>query len=114
MLADFNVSTALPLILFLELEACLSPGQLAACLASLESFIARRVFAGEENKAYNKLFVDVIGDLIARKGAQAAQRRRNDPAVARRLKACREGHKPAVNATSSCTPSKTSPYQIVS
>jgi len=79
MLADFDVSTALPLIMFLELEAGLSSDQLVACLASLESFIARRVFAGEENKEYNKLFVDVVGALIGLKGAEVL------PAMERKL-----------------------------
>ena len=79
MLTDFDVSTALPLIMFLELEAGLSPEQLVACLFSLESFIARRVFAGEENKEYNKLFVDVIGSLIGLKGSDVL------PALERKL-----------------------------
>lgn len=70
LLADFDVSTALPLIMFLELEAGLSADQLTACLSCLESFIARRVFTGEENKEYNKLFVEVIGALIGLKGAE--------------------------------------------
>lgn len=63
-LADFDVSTALPLIMFLELEAGLDTVGLADCLGVLESFIARRVFIGEENKEYNKLFVDVVASLI--------------------------------------------------
>lgn len=67
-LTDFDVSTALPLIMFLELEAGLDEKQLADCLSAIESFIARRVFAGEENKEYNKLFVDVVGSLIGIKG----------------------------------------------
>ncbi len=79
MLSDFDVSTALPLIMFLEVEAGLSSDQLAACLSTLESFIARRVFAGEENKEYNKLFVDVVGSLIGHKGTQV------QPALERKL-----------------------------
>ncbi|NMM09447.1 MAG: hypothetical protein HHJ16_04155 [Polaromonas sp.] len=34
---------------------------------------------GEENKAYDKLFVDVVGDLIGRKGAEVL------PAMERKL-----------------------------
>ncbi len=68
-LADFDVSTALPLIMFLELEAGLDAAQLASCLSVIESFIARRVFSGEENKEYNKLFVDVVGSLMTVRGA---------------------------------------------
>lgn len=78
-LMDFEVSTALPLIMFLELETGLDEGQLAECLSTLESFIARRVFAGEENKEYNKLFVDVIGSLMSTKGASVL------PALQRKL-----------------------------
>lgn len=69
-LVDFDVSTALPLILFLELEAGLDTAQIKDCLSTLESFVARRVFIGEENKEYNKLFVDVVGSLRERKGAE--------------------------------------------
>ena len=68
-LVDFDVSTALPLVMFLELEAGLDDGQIADCLAAVESFIARRVFTGEETKEHNKLFVDVIGSLHGLQGA---------------------------------------------
>lgn len=67
-LADFDVSTALPLILYLELEADLNPEQKADCMFIIESFIARRLFTGEETKEYNKLFVEVIGSLLGLKG----------------------------------------------
>ncbi len=68
-LMDFDVSTALPLILFLELEAGLDAGQMADCRSAVESFIARRVLTGEETKEYNKLFVDVVGNLRGLQGA---------------------------------------------
>jgi hypothetical protein len=67
-LIDFDVSTALPLILFLEIEACLDDRQKTDCMAAVESFIARRVLTGEETKEYNKLFVDVIGALRGLEG----------------------------------------------
>lgn len=67
-LLDFDVSTALPLIMFLELEAGLDAVRTEDCLAAVESFIARRVLAGEETKEYNKLFVDVVGSLHGLKG----------------------------------------------
>ena len=67
-LLDFDVSTALPLIMFLELEAGLDASQTEDCLAAVESFIARRVLAGEETREYNKLFVDVVGSLHGLKG----------------------------------------------
>lgn len=69
-ITDFDVSTALPLVLFLELEAGLNEGQKKECLAVVESFIARRVLTGEETKEYNKLFVDVVGSLRGQYGAQ--------------------------------------------
>jgi hypothetical protein len=62
-LKDFDVSTALPLIMFLEIEAGLSQDQLSQCLAMLESFLARRLLIGEETKEYNKLFVEIINVL---------------------------------------------------
>ena len=62
-LLDLDVSTALPLVLFLELDAGLNAQQMADCLFVVESFIARRVFTGEETKEYNKLFVEVVGSL---------------------------------------------------
>jgi len=70
-LVDFDVSTALPLILFLELEAGLDAGQSADCLSAVESFIARRVLTGEETKEYNKLFVDVVAALRGAQGTSA-------------------------------------------
>lgn len=62
-LIDFDVSTALPLVLYLELDAGLTDTQLSDCLSVVESFIARRAIVGEETKEYNKLFVEVIGSL---------------------------------------------------
>ena len=67
-LMDFDVSTALPLILYLELEADLDGRQVTDCLSVVESFIARRVLTGEETKEYNKLFVDVVGSLHGLRG----------------------------------------------
>lgn len=69
MLADFDVSTALPLVMFLEKDAGLDETQKQACLATLESFIARRYFTGEENKEYNKFFVEVVGEVLSLRAA---------------------------------------------
>lgn len=66
---DFDVSTAIPLLLFLRLEAELSPEQLIDCLGVMQSYIVRRAFLGEETKEYNKMFLEVIGDISAHKGA---------------------------------------------
>lgn len=62
-LLDFDVSTALPLILYLGLDAGLNKQQTTDCLLIVESFIARRVLTGSETKDYNKLFVEIIGSL---------------------------------------------------
>jgi hypothetical protein len=64
-LRDLDVSTALPLVMYLKLEAGLTSLELSDCLSMLESFIARRVITGEETKEYNKLFVEIIGSLKA-------------------------------------------------
>ncbi|MEA9557609.1 DUF262 domain-containing HNH endonuclease family protein [Xanthomonas nasturtii] len=65
---DLDVSTALPLIMFLEAEAGLDAAQKTACLAALESYIVRRYFTGEENKEYNKLFADLVFHLRNKSG----------------------------------------------
>ena len=62
-IADLDVSTITPLILYLELEAGLDESQRTECLALLEAFVVRRAFMREENKEYNKLFVEIIGAL---------------------------------------------------
>src|SRR5207253_2267764 len=62
-LIDFDVSTALPLVLFLELDANLDASATSECLLILESFIARRVITGEETKEYNKFFVEIVGSI---------------------------------------------------
>jgi uncharacterized protein DUF262/uncharacterized protein DUF1524 len=62
-LRDLDVSTAMPLTMFLMLEAGLGQAQLQRCLAVLESFLVRRTFNGDETKEYNKLFVEIIGVL---------------------------------------------------
>lgn len=66
---DFDVSTAIPLLLFLRLEAELSSEQLTECLSVMQSYIVRRAFLGEETKEYNKMFLEVIGDISSRRGA---------------------------------------------
>jgi hypothetical protein len=67
-----EVSTALPLIMFLELEAGLNTVELAENLAIVESFIVRRTFTGDENKEYNKFFVDLVAEIHADRGAAVA------------------------------------------
>ena len=67
---DFDVSTALPLLMFLELDAGLTPDQLRSNLAIVESFIARRMVTGEETKEYNLFFVEVVGVLQELNGAE--------------------------------------------
>jgi hypothetical protein len=70
---DFDVSTVIPLLLFLRLEANLTPAQLDECLSVVQSFIVRRAFVGEETKEYNKMFVEVIGDITSSRGADVLQ-----------------------------------------
>lgn len=60
---DFDVSTVLPLVLFIELEAGLDPGEQSLCLGMVQSFLVRRALIGAETKEYNKLFVEVVASL---------------------------------------------------
>lgn len=69
-LRDLDISTAIPLVLFLKLEAELSEEQLKACFATVESFVIRRAFNGDETKEYNKLFVEIVSALRGRTGAE--------------------------------------------
>jgi len=62
-LVDLDVSTALPLVLFLELDANLDASAMNDCLQILESFITRRAITGEETKEYNKFFVEVVASV---------------------------------------------------
>jgi len=66
---DFDVSTVLPLVLFLELDGNLDEEQQNICLSMVESFIARRVLTGEETKDYNRFFVEAVGVLRGLEGA---------------------------------------------
>ncbi|MGK5024219.1 DUF262 domain-containing protein [Janthinobacterium sp. RB2R34] len=68
-LIDFDVSTALPLVMYLEVDAGLDETQLTESLALVESFVARRVITGGENKEYNIFFVEVIRSLMGLKPA---------------------------------------------
>jgi hypothetical protein len=60
---DFDVSTVLPLLMYLRLDSGLSQVQLTLANAYLESFIVRRAFTREETKEYNQLFVEVHGAI---------------------------------------------------
>jgi hypothetical protein len=66
----FDVSTALPLVMYLKLETDLTPAEICNCLGMLESFIVRRAVTGEETKEYNKLFVEIIGTLKGLSGCE--------------------------------------------
>jgi hypothetical protein len=72
-LHDLDISTAIPLVLFLKLEANLTEEQLAACFATLESFVVRRALNGDETKEYNKLFVEIVGLLRGKTGDEVPQ-----------------------------------------
>ena len=69
-LGDLEISTAIPLVLFLKLEAHLSPGDLRNCFSTLESFVVRRSINGDETKEYNKLFVETVASLRGLTGAE--------------------------------------------
>ena len=69
LIRDFDVTTALPLAMFLELEAELSLEDRVASDAHLHSFIIRRALTGQETKEYNKLFVEVVATLRGLKGS---------------------------------------------
>lgn len=63
-LQDLDVSTALPLLLFLEVDGGLQPQQCTEVFDILESFLVRRAICGAETKEYNKLFSEMVGELI--------------------------------------------------
>lgn len=65
---DLDVSTAIPLLMFLQLEAQLSPDQLADCLNVMQSYVVRRAFVGLETKEYNKMFLEVIAEISKARG----------------------------------------------
>lgn len=59
----FDVTTIVPLILYLDGEAKLDGTQLAKCLEMLESFLVRRAVCGLTNKNYNRLFLQIIDQI---------------------------------------------------
>jgi uncharacterized protein with ParB-like and HNH nuclease domain len=63
----FDVTTIVPLILYLDDEAKLEGPDLAKCLEMLESFLVRRAVCGLTNKNYNRLFLQIIEQI---RGAQ--------------------------------------------
>ncbi|EAQ35137.1 hypothetical protein NB311A_16629 [Nitrobacter sp. Nb-311A] len=58
----FDVSTAMPLVIYLATEADLGAG-LSRALEALKSYILRRDICGLPNKNYNRLFVGMIAHL---------------------------------------------------
>jgi hypothetical protein len=62
-LRDLDVSTGLPLVLYLHRDSDLSPHELEAALSSFEGFVVRRALTGAETREYNKFFVEVVGAL---------------------------------------------------
>lgn len=59
----FDVSTAMPLILYLANEYGGNEEELAAALALIESYIVRRDICGLSTANYNRFFVDMIAKL---------------------------------------------------
>ncbi len=66
---DFDVSTAMPLVIYLATEAQIG-NKLRLALAVLESFILRRDICALDIKNYNKLFVGLIARLRAAEGCK--------------------------------------------
>ncbi|NPD66274.1 DUF262 domain-containing protein (plasmid) [Lichenicola cladoniae] len=66
---DFDVSTAMPLVIYLATEAQVG-AKLKLALAVLESFILRRDICALDIKNYNKLFVGLIARLRAAEGCK--------------------------------------------
>jgi hypothetical protein len=62
-LHDLDVSTALPLVLYLERDSQFDGLTLRDAFAYLESFIVRRAITGAETREYNKFFVEIIRAL---------------------------------------------------
>ena len=59
----WDVSTALPLVLFLFEEAKLAQSALSKCFSAIESYIVRRLICQKDNKEYNKSFVELVSEL---------------------------------------------------
>lgn len=66
----FDVSTAMPLVLYLATGG-VAEADLPAALAMIESFILRRDICGLTTGSYNKIFVDVVAKLRADNGRLA-------------------------------------------
>lgn len=66
---DFDVSTAMPLVIYLATEAHIG-NKLKLALAVLESFILRRDICALDIKNYNKLFVGLIARIRVVEGCK--------------------------------------------
>ncbi|MGY2995057.1 DUF262 domain-containing protein [Mesorhizobium sp. URHB0026] len=66
----FDVSTAMPLVLYLASESGLSEGELPDALRLIESYIIRRDICGLSTANYNRFFVDMVAKL--RTGGQVS------------------------------------------
>jgi hypothetical protein len=63
----FDVSTAMPLVVFLSIEPSVS-NRLLEALAALESYILRRDVCGLPTKNYNRFFVGIVARLRSTAG----------------------------------------------
>ncbi len=66
----FDVSTAMPLVVFLATEALMTDNDLQLSLDVLKSFILRRDICGLTTKNYNNTFVDLIKKLRERENLE--------------------------------------------
>lgn len=65
----FDVSTAMPLVIYLATEPSFAP-HLEVALSALESFILRRDICGLTTKAYNRFFIGIIDRLRTAEGSK--------------------------------------------
>lgn len=72
----FDVSTAMPLVLYLATSPEFSDGRLSLALQQIESYIVRRDICGLPTGNYNRFFVDMIAKLRSTKGEPLARLRR--------------------------------------
>lgn len=63
----FDVSTVMPLVIFLAIDPSVAP-EIDRALEVLESYILRRDICGLTNKNYNRLFIGLIDRLRAAEG----------------------------------------------
>jgi hypothetical protein len=62
-LRDLDTTTVYPLLLGLMVDNRIAPGALDGIIVDLESFLVRRMICGRTIKNYNRLFLQIAGEL---------------------------------------------------